>query len=289
MFKNISQNQIIAAVIVGVFAVIAAFIQRPNSDPIAQLTADAANTQVAILEQTQTALVKLQTAIFEQTQTAMASITPSVTPSQIPTPTNTPRPPTNTPTQIPEGTILIDVNFENSSLDDLMVTSMSGLWTILSDEENNHVFEVNKPSSWAQLTFGSPRWQNYEFKYKVRIVDYQGDYPVANGRVRNNNLLSNFPSYVFSITPLYRGFALDYSSNGNWNNLAGSEFSFQRDVWYDIQIEAQGSQLRGYINNSLRISYSDSRLLEGSIGLEVSPHAHIQFDDIKVTVLSSEK
>lgn len=62
---------VVVAVVGGIFVIIAAFIQKPTDNGAAQQTADAANTRVAIVEQTQSAI-----AAAPPTLTPIPSLTP---------------------------------------------------------------------------------------------------------------------------------------------------------------------------------------------------------------------
>ena len=91
-------------------------------------TVTSTSTQTALPTQTETS-----TSTPTNTATPTQTEIPTVTLTRTPRPTNTPRPPTATPTQIPDGTVLIDVDFEDNSLDGLMMNHMGGSWRIVID------------------------------------------------------------------------------------------------------------------------------------------------------------
>ncbi len=189
------------------------------------------------------------------------------------------------PIQVPVGTVLIDENFEDNTFSRLMLSGMTGRWSVEKDEIGNHVFEIKTDSDHAGIRFGSANWKNYSVDYRVRLLKFTGDSPVASLYFRNTD---NTSAYIQSITPYYKSFDLTFTTGGPWQSLAGADnILFGRDIWYKVRVIVEGPRIRLYLDDILRTDWSDARFSSGNLRFEVTGNADVQFDDIRVVALDS--
>jgi len=64
--------------------------------------------------------------------------------------------------------------------------------------------------------------------------------------------------------------------------------SLSRGVWYNLKVEVQGSLIKCYVNDVLKIEYNDTvgtTFLQGTVGLFVYKASDARFDDVSVEPL----
>ncbi|MBK9780680.1 MAG: hypothetical protein IPP55_11615 [Anaerolineales bacterium] len=63
------------------------------------------------------------------------------------------------------------------------------------------------------------------------------------------------------------------------------EYDLEKNIWYWINIEAKGSEIKISINDYVVINTDDTLFNTGSITMQAGQHTHMQIDDIQVTSL----
>ncbi len=77
-------------------------------------------------------------------------------------------------------------------------------------------------------------------------------------------------------------------ANGNWTELKSVKSSIQANTWYSVKIEAQGSNIKVYIDDMQvpKITVNDATFARGSIGVRTYG-ALARYDDISVKDLQT--
>jgi hypothetical protein len=70
-----------------------------------------------------------------------------------------------------------------------------------------------------------------------------------------------------------------------WHSIKSRSYKLNQGVWYRVRVEAQGENLRIFINDDLILEASDSRHSAGDVAMGNINETHAQFDDIRVTAL----
>jgi len=188
--------------------------------------------------------------------------------------------PTKTPTLTTNDGLLFSENFEDGSADGF--TNESGKWTVISEANGNKVLDVNSMDSsdsyHPSIAFGESSWKDFVFESRINIIDYNpsNDAPLASIFFRGN--------YRVAFTPYWKSFDLVYSPS--WNIISGITFDTQKTAWQLVRVEANGSKINVFLNDTLVMSDTVSQDSSGSFGFEIVPKAHVQFDDITLKLLS---
>lgn len=154
-----------------------------------------------------------------------------------------------------------------------------GNWKIIEDstESGNKVFEISPKSTdrdSAYITFSDENLVDFIIQYRVKYIDldYNSD----------NWLWLTFRSkYIMSFSPYYNVIDIVDLSN-EWTGLHQSTRNFRSDSWYKVRIEAIGTDVSFYINDSLLTRLRDVREPDKAERLSFSTGADatIYFDDI---------
>jgi photosystem II stability/assembly factor-like uncharacterized protein len=148
-------------------------------------------------------------------------------------------------------------------------------WSI--SQENGNNFLEGTGHYWAKA--GSKSWVNYDFETKIKLIE---------GGVHINFRVNDDGRYFlgFGEFELY----LDKQSS-NWNKIEEiTRFDEHHNLnqWYDLKIVLRGQNIKIFLNDVLKIDYTDSDQPHpsGSIAFE-SLDSHIYVDDVIVNITSS--
>jgi photosystem II stability/assembly factor-like uncharacterized protein len=145
-----------------------------------------------------------------------------------------------------------------------------GGWSVVQ-ENGNYVLQ-GIDHAWTAT--GSDSWSDYTFESKVKLIE--GDIHV-NYRVKES-----------------RRYAIGLSENGmylmkstgptNHTQLVNVELPLGKD-WNTIKIVGKGGDIKVYVNNALKINYTDEEpVLNGTINFESLPDSRVYVDDVHVTL-----
>jgi hypothetical protein len=189
--------------------------------------------------------------------------------------------PTSVPQELPatNNDFSFFENFEDGSADGFK--NKLGLWVVVSEVDGNKVLDVNSMGSsteYPTIEFGELSWKDFIFESRVNLVDYSpsNDAPLTSLIFRGN--------YSIAFTPYWSGFDLVYKPG--WDIIAGRTTAIQRNTWYSVRIEANGSQINIFLDDKLTIAETVSHESSGSFGFGTWPEVHIQFDDISIKPIS---
>jgi len=214
--------------------------------------------------------------VAEPTSTLLSTATPQ--------PSSTPIP---SPTPILPGAILFSEDFEDGELQGITLLDEIKRWQLVTDETGNIVYEADnrEGSSWPAMTFGSQEWKDYAFEFRMRYPGYNDDSWGVIAQVRTNKMHDT--GYILNIDNDNQGsIGLVYTEHSNpWVGLISKDVRIDPGIWHLVRVEAQGDQIRAFLNGTLIIDITDSQIRQGQIDLVVGPGGHAQFDDIRVTAL----
>jgi hypothetical protein len=176
----------------------------------------------------------------------------------------------------PPVSILFQENFEdNKPLPFSYIEN--GNWKKTPDETGNQVYEIDNQTGYPQIGFGSSDWKNYAIEFRTRILDFTSSYPSVFCNFRIYGELY----YQFSLTPQ----SISLGTEPPTQVFGQKAIGVGKGIWYSIRLEAQGMQIRVFLDNDLIFDITDSRVSQGDITLGVAPGTYAQFDDIRVIAL----
>jgi hypothetical protein len=92
--------------------------------------------------------------------------------------------------------------------------------------------------------------------------------------------------YILKTSFAPKGFSLEFATHHvNWQSLAFEEYPLESETWYKVRVEAEGDDIRIYVNDKPLLATTDTQFTNGRFVLGAFPGVHVQFDDIKVTSL----
>lgn len=219
------------------------------------------------------------------TLTVTSSATSTSTATESPTSTNTALP-TNTPLPtvtpiIAFGDILFQDNFEGADLTGWKYDP-STAWII--DDGSSRVLSL-VGNGWSSIVpHGGSNWVNYSVDMRVKILK-----SVPSGRSSDFNLSvrnhanGNYLGWMSAATDYA---TLGRNLNGDYRNISAVyQLPLSTDVWYNLRIDADGSQIRLFVNGTLMAFATDSNPINGTMSIMASPGAEFYVDDVRVISL----
>lgn len=265
---------IIVAVIGLVGTITATIIGVIGNYNIEKLRQEAELTKIAFSSST-----SMQT---ENTQIPTTT-SPLLSPSQTPQPTMTsvllPPSQTSQPTSIKDVSNLFHEDFEDGKTQ--QITYMSSGWRIIQDEVGNSIFDMDnsKSSVEANIDLGSNKWEDYEIKFRTRIIS--GSSILVYFRI--NQITYN--GYLALIEPAKVSLYDIRGASPTWTIMTTREYRVNKNQWHWISVKANGSEITISVNGDDVIATENSLHKLGYVNIQVSPYAHAQFDDIQVKSL----
>lgn len=180
---------------------------------------------------------------------------------------------------IPFPDTLFADNFDSGEMDSLW-HKLQGIWSFLP--EDPRFVRGSGSAHFATVAEGCD-WTSYRYQVKTRII--------------GSEICPSLRSYIFfrvqDTLNFYRfgicsdgGLVLHKRVNGEWTLLARYSFEPRKNVWYNLKIEIQDSLIKGYLNDTLHINFSDTKnpFLNGGIGIGVleSEGMVVDYDDVLV-------
>jgi hypothetical protein len=146
----------------------------------------------------------------------------------------------------------------------------------------NKLYEIDnsKGSDFPRIYFGTEKWANYEIKYRMKFIS--GSSTIIEFRCADSSCLDK---YVVAIDLHNTSLSYTVNSYDKWETLKNQEYPLSVNTWYWVRIQADGQDLRVFIDDSLVINTDDSHYLKGLINIQASPYTYVQIDDIQVTSL----
>jgi photosystem II stability/assembly factor-like uncharacterized protein len=154
-------------------------------------------------------------------------------------------------------------------------------WEVIQDGDNFVLQGIGH--KWANT--GLDNWSDYTFETRIKPVQYGGGIHIV---FRKNNEGRYFLG--FHNGGLYLSKQFNQWSEFD-NNIASSSGSYNANQWYDLRVEVVGDNIKIYVNNILKIDYTDPEpLLSGSIAFEtLDDQARFHIDDIQVTTHKTDQ
>lgn len=138
---------------------------------------------------------------------------------------------------------------------DNLWTSTSGNWTIVEDEGNSVYYQ--SATKEGRTSAGDPAWSDYTVEADVKVVDFNGSNRtyVAGRYIDGNNF------YAASLYNNNDGMLeIRKKVSGSTTTLSSKPYALQTGVWYNVKLEMSGNTINMYVNDTLELSASDSKL-----------------------------
>jgi hypothetical protein len=185
------------------------------------------------------------------------------------------------PTAIASGSVLFEEDFEDGKAQG--IAFISGNWKIVTDDDGNRVYDIDNTggSGFPGVDFGSTDWKNYAIEYRVKPLTAKA-WVILEFR-RN---LDGSDKYIASVSLEYNHVSFAIALDGSpWQPLTTYQSKFVPRIWYTVRIEARDSEIKVFVDDTVKIDTTDSRIDAGAVNIQVGPSTHAQFDDIRVTAL----
>ncbi len=151
---------------------------------------------------------------------------------------------------------------------------LTGTWSVVRDGGNYVLQGVGHKFADA----GSETWADYTFESKVKLIE---DGIHVNYRLKGGDRY--FVSVYEGILSLWR--TLVENNVPIHTELAKVELTLEKNTWYAIKIVGKGNNIKVYLNNALKINYTDDTpVLNGKIAFESLDDSKVYVDDIHVTI-----
>ena len=137
-------------------------------------------------------------------------------------------------------------------------------------ENNQMIIRVNAPNTIQYTTLREPIFD--DFRLQVDLTSLDGAEAVSYGVLFRMNDRNEF--YRFEITGDGRFMVEKANADGSWlqyldNWKKADSIEIGKDAWNTLRVDAIGSELKYYVNNSLVYSMTDDFLAVGNIGLDI--------------------
>jgi outer membrane protein assembly factor BamD (BamD/ComL family) len=176
--------------------------------------------------------------------------------------------------------ILFSEDFEDGIAQE--VTYAAYGWRILTDETGNKVYDIDnsKGSDFPGVDLGSQSWKDYKIEFRTRFLGDSNALTVIYFR----HDATDYRSYVVSLnlTDIFLGYD---PKGGDWNLITDPKYDLKKNIWYWVQIEVKGTEIKVFIDNNPVININDSHYSAGGVTIQAGPRTHAQFDDIQVISL----
>jgi hypothetical protein len=152
-------------------------------------------------------------------------------------------------------------------------STANGNWSIISDG-TKVARQGSTGSSTYIVTNGNTGWANYTYSVKVKVYDSSIRAGLVARYLDNNNYYALY---------LYNGrLYLDRRKNSSTSNLKYAAYSYNYSSYYTVKIELNGTNIKGYVNNTLLMDLTNSDLTAGKLGF-YNTKGLAWFDDVTAT------
>ncbi|MCW4020843.1 MAG: hypothetical protein NWF14_06425, partial [Candidatus Bathyarchaeota archaeon] len=151
-------------------------------------------------------------------------------------------------------------------------TPLFGDWS-LSDGE---YYQQSDETQHAHTRAGEDTWDNYSMEAKVKLVQgASGGGAGVCARMKRINGAEKGYGLV-----LYKTVLKLYDTDG-WSVLGQADVSVELGTFYKLKLEVDGTSLKGYLDDELKIDITDATYSEGQVDL-FSSFMQTHFDDVRV-------
>jgi len=175
--------------------------------------------------------------------------------------------------------ILFQENFNDKKAQKLV--NPNPAWRIITDETDQEVFELDntKGTGYPDFTIGNAEWTDFTISFRLRIFEKDGIVLILHFRENEEHK----HGYVLGLQGDLGWVTLAYKAfNSEWVPLNVEQFNYDRNVWYNVRVAADGSKLSVYIDDFLVGQVQDERIRAGRFSVSAGPGTFIQIDDIVV-------
>jgi len=164
-------------------------------------------------------------------------------------------------------------DFEDGNADEWYSQSVVqnvGGWSIVQENGNYVLQGIDH----AWIATGPETWSDYTFESKVKLIE---------GSIHVNYRMSESRRYAVGMSQDSM-YLMKSTGPNTHTQLVNIELHLGND-WNTIKIFGKGSNIKVYVNNELKIDYTDKEpQLNGGINFESLPNSKIYVDDVHVTV-----
>ena len=184
------------------------------------------------------------------------------------TPDSTIPPP---PSHIPTGGNFID---EFNDQVDEGWTVLDGSWLVDDGKYCCTLFSGN-----YKTIVEDKRYSDFTCQVDLLTLGNHGDAGLIFRVQDGPGLDSNFKGYYAGISASRDTIQLGYFDGSEYHELTSAVMAIDDGIWYSLKVEAIGSNIKVFLNNTLKISYNCSHYSSGMIGLRTYYAAAI-FDNV---------
>jgi photosystem II stability/assembly factor-like uncharacterized protein/predicted TIM-barrel fold metal-dependent hydrolase len=148
-------------------------------------------------------------------------------------------------------------------------------WSVTKDN-GNYVFQG---IGHKMASAGLESWTDYTFESKVRLIQ--------DGLHVNYRVSDKGERYFIGVHEwgLFLARTIFENNDHVHTQLVQAEASLEKNTWYAIKIVGKGNNIKVYVNNELKIDYTDDiPVLNGRIAFESLDNSTVYVDDIHVTL-----
>lgn len=174
----------------------------------------------------------------------------------------------------------------NSGVMDTLWNKRQGTWSFPPEEPG---FVRGSGSTHFATVAEGCDWTNYRYQVRTRIIGSEHFPSLRSDIFFRLQDEQNF--YRFGICS-DSGIVLHKRVDGVWTTLDNDPFLLQENVWYTLRINVESDSIKGYLNDSLRISYTDNDnpFINGGIGIGVLEQEGMvtDYDDVLVQPMNGQ-
>jgi photosystem II stability/assembly factor-like uncharacterized protein len=163
-------------------------------------------------------------------------------------------------------------NFDDGNADGW---NSEGGWSVVK-EDDNYVYQGVRYEPYPFVDAGSPNWVDFTFETKVKIGQ--------NG-IHVNFRKSNEGRYFLFFHPDVLMLEKQFNQWQEFAQLAEVDETHNSGQWYNLKIEVKGDRIKVYVDDVLKIDYTDPEpLFNGAIAFEPLSDSLVYVDDVRVQV-----